>query len=157
MSIPDLSSRKRLAAMGVTVWVRRGRAAVLPELGQAGDARPASGFGDELRIRLASGTGNWLLVQRQPWTGRHEQLLSDITATLGTDHCRFGQWAVSDSAGITLDECPDRGIDHVLSFGPPPRDVDGGRLLTGPSLEELSRDAGARKALWQLLAPELDR
>lgn len=154
MSIPDAASRQRLAAMGIDVWMARGQEPVV--------AAPAAVAGqgahdvdDELRIRMASGTGRWLLVQHEPWSGAHEQLLADIMATLGSQDCRFGQWAVSDSAGVTLDDLGERGIEHVLAFGPAPRPVSGSRVHQAPALDELARDGNARRQLWQILAPLL--
>lgn len=152
MPIPDAISRQRLAAMGIDVWRARGREADRPTTaeGQTGDDATR-----DLRIRMASGTGRWLLVQHEPWSGAHERLLADIMATLGSPDCRFGQWAVSDSAGVTLDDLGERGIEHVLAFGFAPRPVSGSRVHQVPALDELARDGSARRQLWQTLAPLL--
>lgn len=154
MSIPDAASRQRLAAMGIDVWmVRDHEPRVSAPTVAAGQG--AHAVDDELRIRMASGTGRWLLVQHEPWSGAHEQLLADIMATLGSQDCRFGQWAVSDSAGVTLEDLGERGIEHVLTFGSAPRPVSDSRVHQAPALDELARDGAARRRLWQTLAPFL--
>lgn len=155
---PDPDSLRRLAAMGIQVWQTRRR----PELAAAAPASEpqpamADGFDEQIgvRVRLASGDGEWLLVQRQPWRGQHESLLADIRATLGPERCRFGQWAADSAAGEGAAELTARGVRRILSFGPPPRTVEWPGLLLAPTLDELATDAKARKALWQLIAPAL--
>ena len=146
MPIPDTRSRQRLAAMGIELWRQRG---ARPEsTGEPENhSRPA--------IRLASGNGRWLLVQREAWRGSHASLVDDITATIGREDCRFGQWASDSTAGCALDELAERGVDQVLSFGPPPADPGGQPVLEAPPLDELAASAEARRALWQLLAPRV--
>lgn len=148
-------SLERLDAMGIDVWVPRGTAAHL-------DARPAATASQEsaagpatARVRMASGDGDWLLVQDAAWDGRHERLLGDIQATIGSARCRFGQWAHSDSAGVAPDELPARGVRHVLSFGEPPDSAEPG-VLIAPELEEIAKRPDARRRLWQLLAGAAD-
>jgi hypothetical protein len=138
-------SRWRLAEIGVDVWVRRDRA---PE--------PDSAAGTGPRIRLASGSGDWLLVQASAWDGRHDKLLGDIQATIGSARCRFGQWSDSASAGVAVDELESRGIARMLSFGPPPERVAEAALVVAPTLEELARDGAARRRLWSLLREALE-
>jgi len=152
MPITDPRSHQRLAAMGIDVWVQR-RPAIEAMGGQAALSELSAGQG--LRIRMASGSGDWLLVQREPWSGRHEQLLADITAVIGADRCRFGQWAISDSAGVPVEELDSRGIRHVLAFGEPPRAVATSRVCLVPPLEDIAAGAEARRRLWQALAPRL--
>lgn len=152
MPVTDPHSRHRLAAMGIDVWLKRD----LPQESVAQPAVPVEATGEHgLRIRMASGSGDWLLVQREPWSGRHEQLLADITALIGAVHCRFGQWAVSDSAGVPVAELESRGIRHVLAFGEPPRAVTSSRVCLVPPLEEVAASADARRRLWQALSPRV--
>lgn len=152
------ASRERLEALGIDVWVRRDRIRAAAE---AAAAQPSSGHSARgvdqgaVRVRLASGDGDWLLVQDAPWDGRHDRLLGDVQATIGSARCRFGQWAHSDSAGVAIDELSARGIHHTLAFGVVPDGVDGGRVLLAPALSELATSAGARRRLWRLLAAEL--
>ena len=150
MPMPDTRSRQRLAAMGIEVWVRREQFAE-PAVAELTSATKPADTG--LRIRMASGSGDWLLVQREPWAGTHEKLLADITATVGADRCRFGQWAVSDSAGVPVDELASRGIRFVLAFGVPPREVGQAAVHQAPALDDLATSAKARRRLWHLLAP----
>lgn len=152
MPMTDPASRRRLAVMGIDVWVRRTQPPEPPAHPVAEDASPSD---PALRIRVSSGAGDWVLVQREPWSGRHEQLLADITALIGTDRCRYGQWAVSDSAGVPVAELDSRGIGHVLAFGEPPRHVNLNQVCLAPALEDLAISADARRRLWQVLAPEL--
>jgi len=152
MPITDPRSRQRLAAMGIDVWLQR-RPAVETVAGQAAPSELPGEQG--LRIRMASGGGDWLLVQREPWSGRHEQLLADITAVIGADRCRFGQWAISDSAGVPVEELDSRGIRHVLAFGDAPRAVTSNQVCLVPPLEDIAAGAEARRRLWQALAPRL--
>ena len=152
MAVTDPHSRQRLAAMGIDVWLRR----EAPAESVVRPAVPTEAAGEQgLRIRMGSGSGDWLLVQREPWSGRHEQLLADITGLIGTERCRFGQWAVSDSAGVPVSELETRSIRHVLAFGEPPRAVTVSQICLVPSLEELAASADARRRLWQALAPRL--
>jgi hypothetical protein len=149
MPIPDPQSRQRLATMGIDLWLRRDR----PADPVVAEAALAGAPDRNLRIRMASGSGEWLLVQREPWSGAHEKLLADIKAVMGADHCRFGQWAVSDSAGVPVDELESCGVRHVIAFGVPPRAVDAGTVTLAPALEEIASSADAKRRLWQLLAP----
>ena len=149
MPMPDQRSRQRLADMGIAVWVRRDH----PQAVSDENTGLAAAADSSLRIRMASGSGDWLLVQREPWSGSHEKLLADIMATVGTGQCRFGQWAVSDSAGVPVSELETRGIRHVIAFGAPPREAGGAPVQQAPALDELARSARARRRLWQLLAP----
>jgi DNA polymerase III psi subunit len=154
MPVTDPLSRQRLAAMGIDVWVQR-QPMVATQSRPAATAEAA--VEHSLRIRMASGSGDWLLVQREPWSGRHEQLLADITAVIGADRCRFGQWAISDSAGVPVAELESRGIVHVLAFGEPPRAVDSSQVCLVPPLVDIAAGAAARRHLWQALAPRLGR
>ena len=150
MPMADMHSRRRLADMGIDVWLLRGRSADTTDV----DAQSASVDADSnLRIRMASGSGEWLLVQREPWSGQHDKLLADIMAVMGVDQCRFGQWAVSDSAGVPISELDSRGIRHVIAFGVPPRESGTGPVHLAPALEEVATSAKARRRLWQVLAP----
>lgn len=157
MTLPRAPSRERLEAMGVTLWARRDRSAARQAESSAAFAVMPEGSGSagSARLRLASGDGDWLLVRDRPWDGRHDALLGDIQATIGSARCRFGQWAHSDSAGVGIDELPSRGIRHLLAFGQPPADAQGDALHVVPDLESLARSADARRRLWRILAPEL--
>lgn len=135
MARVSLEQHHRLHAMGIDVWV----------------ARQAAVVGETTRVRLASGDGPWLLVQRQPWRGQFEALLADITATLGVDQCRFGQWANSQEAGVAMSELAGRGVRHLLSFGPPPKPDSSGMVIELPSMQEIHDQPEARQALWQRL------
>ncbi len=148
------ASRQRLAAMGISVWQRRARPALAPALTAAPDA-PAALPTAGPRVRLSSGTGEWLLVQRQPWRGQHEALLADIRATIGIERCCFGQWAGDTTAGEDFEALADRGIRHILAFGPTPAGLAWPGLLAAPALDELASDGAARRALWRLIAPVL--
>ncbi|QOC23014.1 DNA polymerase III subunit psi [Wenzhouxiangella sp. AB-CW3] len=145
-------SRQRLAAMGIDLWIRRDRPLPASQVATTTDGQRA-----DLRIRMSSGSGPWLLVQSEPWSGAHEKLLADITATIGPEQVRFGQWAVSDSAGVPIHALDDRGIRHVLAFGDSPRPVDSEQIIVAPALAELAESASARRRLWQVLAPGLAR
>lgn len=142
----DVRAAQRLAAMGIDRWERR-PSAVPPEV-VAEDI-------DEARIRLLSGHGEWVLVQKKPWRGEHEALLSDIQALLGADRCRFGQWAEAGQAGVGPAEMQARGVARVLSFGPPIEPLDWSNLIEVPALDALASDAEARRELWRRLAPAL--
>ena len=160
--MPSAASRERLAALGIDVWVRRDRRP--PETPSTTDSiQPSVGVstnpGRERfvpRVRMASGDGDWLLVQDAPWDGRHDALLGDIQAAIGSARCRFGQWAHSDSAGVALDELESRGVRHVLVFGsvPPGAPRDGAVLAVG-ELPELAKNAQAKRQLWRVLAEAL--
>ena len=104
---------------------------------------------------MASGDGDWLLVQDAPWDGRHDTLLGDIQAAIGSARCRFGQWAHSDSAGVAVDDLASRGVRHVLVFGEAPVGVNLPGVLLAPGLAELGGGAEARKRLWQLVSAEI--
>jgi len=152
--IPARATRERLAEIGIDLWVRRDRKVV--ENAVAG-ARPAvPGHEAAPRLRLASGEGDWLLVQDEPWDGRHDRLLGDIQATIGSARCRFAQWAHSDSAGVAVDELDSRSVRHVLAFGKVPAGAGAGPVLVVPSLAELAGDGGARRRLWRSLSAALD-
>lgn len=109
----------------------------------------------EARVRLASGDGDWLLVQRRPWDGRHAQMIADIQALLGLARCRFGQWADSREAGHALSELKGRGICYLLSFGPPPPQAERPEVIEVAILDELVASAEARRHLWRALQPRL--
>ncbi|WP_376695878.1 hypothetical protein [Wenzhouxiangella sp. EGI_FJ10305] len=156
--IPSPASHQRLQALGIDVWVRRDRRAAasrLPEVEQA-DETPSRLGPETPRVRMASGDGDWLLVQDAPWDGRHETLLGDIQAAIGSARCRFGQWAHSDSAGVSVAELDSRGIRHLLVFGRAPDGTDGVGVILAPELPQLATSAEARRHLWRLLAAELD-
>jgi len=143
MSELSLATRRRLAVIGVDRWELR---AGLPS------AEDLASDAESLRIRLLSGSGDWVLVQRQAWRGDHGTLLSDIQATLGPERCRFGQWAEAESAGVGPAELQARGVKHILSFGAPPELIDWPMLVQGPSIEDLVNRPDARSALWNQLA-----
>lgn len=151
------ASRERMAALGIDVWVRRSRVRARTGVeASQGTPEPAEGAAQgAVRVRLASGEGDWLLVQDAPWDGRHETLLGDIQATIGSARCRFGQWAHSESAGVSIDELGSRGIRHLLAFGTVPDAVDGGQVLLAPALPDLAVSADARRRLWQELTAAL--
>ncbi len=141
----DPAALARLDVMGISVWERR----------QA-DADVAAAAADSAtgRIRLSSGEGDCLLVQRQPWGGETNSIVDDIRACIGPARCRFGQWAVASPAGEDPAELAERGISHVLSFGPA---LDGQwpGLIEAPSLVELTTDWQAKRALWRKIRPLL--
>ncbi len=145
----ESASLARLKAMGISVWQRRQPAGTETMQAQAGSAASAA------RVRLASGEGDWLLVQRQPWGGRADSILDDIRACLGPERCRFGQWAVGSPAGEDALELAERGVRHILSFGPAPAG-DWTGLVEAPTLPELGEDWQARRALWRKLKPLLN-
>lgn len=134
------ASHQRLTAMGIEVWV--------PRAERNAEAEP--------RIRLASGDGDWVLVQRQAWGREHPALIADITATIGPERCRFGQWASGEDAGVGLSELSERGIQHVLAFGMNPlgpRTDD--RVVAVQALSDLAVSADARRELWLALKAKL--
>jgi len=143
----SLASRKRLALIGVDRWERR------PDLPSAEDLASDA---EALRIRLLSGGGDWVLVQRRAWRGDHGALMADIQATLGPERCRFGQWAEAGSAGVGPAELQARGVKRILSFGPPPELIDWPMLLQGPTIEDLAEKPEARRALWRGLAEVIE-
>ena len=143
MPLPDPASRARLAAMGIEVWSRRNPR----KSAAAADGSTAP------RVRLSSGDGRWLLVQRRPWDGEHAQLVSDITALLGAEQCRFGQWSGDGSAGQALSELSARGVSYVLAFGRLPSGPDFPWMIQAAELHELSVSAEARRSLWHSLRP----
>lgn len=146
MPLPDRSSRARLVAMGIETWARRG---------QVGPAALSDQSARGPRIRLASGDGSWLLVQRRPWDGSQATLVADITALLGADQCRFGQWSSGTTAGLAMTELSGRGIIHVIAFGPMPAEVDAPGLIQAPAMDELAISADARRRFWIALRPAL--
>jgi len=148
----DPASRRRLEFIGIDVWCARpatGRSVSEPASVEISDQPNAA------RIRLSSGNGDWLLVQQDPWRGAYEALLSDITATIGVERVRFGQWARGSASGETVNELASRGIRRILSLGPAPDAISDDRVILAPSLDALAADGAARKSLWQALAPHL--
>ncbi|WP_376692704.1 hypothetical protein [Wenzhouxiangella sp. EGI_FJ10409] len=160
--MPSAASRERLAALGIDIWVRRDRrldeSSPSPQPGRSDDREAAGSGTDGLvpRVRMASGDGDWLLVQDAPWDGRYDTLLGDIQAAIGSTRCRFGQWAHSESAGVALDELESRGVQRVLVFGAVPAGARSEGVLAAAELHELARSAGARRHLWRLLAEALE-
>jgi len=148
MPLTDPASHARLAAIGVEVWARR-RPLDRDKETPPGQSQP--------RVRLSSGAGSWLLVQRQPWDGGHAKLVSDITALLGVEECRFGQWSGGGAAGLAISELAARGISGVIAFGPLPPGADTEPVLQVAALDELAASAKARRSLWQSLRPALAR
>jgi DNA polymerase III psi subunit len=146
MTRHEAASLQRLKVLGIDIWQAR------PDRAQS---RTGAEADQQPRIRLSSGDGDWLLVQRQPWRGSHEQLIADIMAAIGPARCRFGQWATDSASGENLSELEARGVDHILAFGPAPGQVEWGNLVKAASLDELATDGRARKALWQALSPVL--
>jgi hypothetical protein len=128
--------------MGIELWARREHDRPVG---------PAESPAEGPRVRLGSGEGAWLLVQRRPWDGSQATLVADITAVLGTDQCRFGQWSGGSAAGLALAELSGRGIVHVLAFGPLPAAIAAPGLIKAPALDELSASAEARRRLWTAL------
>jgi hypothetical protein len=149
------TSRERLEAMGIDVWVLRSSETAVPGPVEPPDADAGAEPTASPRVRMASGDGDWLIVQDDAWDGRHDRLLGDIQATIGSARCRFGQWAHSETAGVSLDELASRDVRHVLSFGPVPGRA-GERVLVPPTLDDIHRRPDARQRLWRLLAEALD-
>ena len=148
MNLP-YKSRERLIAMGIDLWQRRG--ARMPH---ASAAQP--------RIRLASGSGDWLLVIQGGVPESHRVLMDDVMASIGAARCRFGEWSDSPSAGVAADEWQAHGIEHVLVFAeaeqgrrPGRARLDDPRLVTAPTLAALAESGDARKQLWQQLSMRL--
>ncbi len=153
MSVRDPASLQRLIDMGIEVWHLRqhGSEARSPRA-------ESSGVGSrQPRIRLSSGDGDWLLVRREPWRGSHEALLADLMATIGPERCRFGQWSKDSASGESLEELVERGVNHILCFGRLDQAPSWPQLLVAPSLDELSRDPEARRELWSLMLPRIQR
>lgn len=140
----DGGAIRRLQAMDIEVWRLRARDAGAPATGA-----PAR------RIRMEAGSGCWLLVVDDAERDRHAVLLEDIRATLGANECRFGTWSDSPDAGIGLADFEARGIRHALVFDGGGDRRDG--LVHAAPLEELGTSGQARRALWQLLSPLLER
>ncbi len=152
------ATRDRLATLGIDVWQLKSRA---DRQASASPARPetAEHHPHSVRVRLASGQGDWLLLQDAPWDGRHAVLLDDIQALIGTARCRFGEWAHSESAGVAVNELGSRGVHHLLIFGTPPADMDQDQddLLVAPALDVLAHSGPAKRQLWQMLSARLMR
>lgn len=140
MAIPDRRSRERLEAIGIEVWQQRDRRAAAS---RAGIAKSGP------RIRLASGSGDWLVVLEGTVPEKFQNLVADITAAIGPDRCRFGQWAHSSEAGVAAGDWTERGIEHVLVFGG--TELADERLIAAGDLEVLAEDGSARRRLWQQL------
>lgn len=163
----DARARRRLAALGIDVWVRRAPRAEAPAgAGQAdaaagpasapvpaaaGPAAPSAGVPP---IRLAPGRGRWLLLLEGSDRADLSAFLDDLRGLLGADACRFGQWSDSSESGVAADEWPSRGIEWVLDFGG--TGVPHPAVLTLPPVDELMASGRARKALWQTLRPLLE-
>ena len=150
MSALAESSHRRLRAMGIEVW-------------QARPVRMPQAAGHEPRIRLAAGSGDWLLVCPGGVPEDQRVLMDDIMASIGSARCRFGEWADSAEAGVAVDEWSERGIEHVLIFAEPDTGrrptrnrLDDPRVIETVALAELAHSGEARKALWQQLAPRLN-
>lgn len=129
----------RLKVMGIDVWRPR-------------EAAPPAASG--LRVRLAAGDGDWLILTDCPLDGQYRALMADITATLGRERCRFGQWTDNPEAGMDLDELAAAGIRHVLALGGWPEAADAAELsgvVAAPPLPAVHGDADARRSLWRAL------
>ena len=111
------NSARRLKAMGIDLWQRR------PVRMPQANAVP-------LRIRLAPGSGDWLLICQGGVPEDYRTLLDDILAAIGAARCRFGEWADSSEAGVAADEWQARGIEHVLVFADSGPDSGAGRDRT---------------------------
>ncbi len=162
MSRLSSTSHRRLEWLGISRWQLRSAQEAIPASSGPVEGRDVAGAtasadtpssGQALSIRLASGAGDWLLVQQAPWRGDHAALMDDIRACLGTERCRFGQWARDSAAGEGPAELNQRGVRHILSFGPPPSPASWPGLIVAPALDELAGSAQARQDLWRLLAP----
>ena len=151
-------SARRLKAMGIDLWQRRP-----VRMPQANAVPP--------RIRLAPGSGDWLLICQGGVPEDYRTLLDDILAAIGAARCRFGEWADSSEAGVAADEWQARGIEHVLVFADSDPDsddanadrrpararLDDPRLIETAALAEIARSGSARKQLWQQLMSRLSR
>lgn len=153
------ASRRRLAALGIDVWVRRGprdtdvRDAAGPADADRTDGPTSTAAAPGPRIRLGSGRGRWLLVLDEAGQPQHEPLIDDLRALLGAEQVRFGRWSDSAESGVSAQDWAERGIDWVLDFGGRP--VEHPAVLHLPTLDELMRSGDARRALWQALRPLL--
>lgn len=142
MPLPASGSRRRLEAMGIDLWQRR------PSADEAGRGR----------IRLASGSGDWLLVTPGAVPEHCAALLADLTAAIGRERCRFGQWAGSPDAGVGPDEWSARGIRTVLVLGPgelAEGETADAVVLHADDLQTLHDRPEARAALWRKLRSRL--
>lgn len=148
MPIRNETSRARFDAMGIELWELRGR--------RSAERAPRSAVdpGGRLRIRLSSGDGDWLLVLEGTVPAACQRLVADITAAVGFERCRFGQWAYSPEAGVGPDEWSQRGIKRVLAFGEPRIDDD--RVIAAPGLDQLAGSADARRTLWSRMKAALE-
>lgn len=144
MPLPGSVSRGRLAAMGIELWRRR------PSPDETGRGR----------IRLASGSGDWLLVMSGNVPDHCSALLADVTAAIGRERCRFGHWAGSPDAGVGPEEWDTRGIRNVLVFGsselPEGEQPAGGRVIQADDPAVLHQHPESRQALWQKLRSRLE-
>jgi len=147
MSRLDPASLHRLRLIGVETWQRRHR----PHGVECRNGPTAL-----LRVRLLSGSGDWLLVRTSPWRGEQQQLLDDLRAAIGPERCRFGQWARDSEAGESMDELTERGVRQLLSFGPPPAPLNHFSVIESPTLDELAGSAAARRGLWEKLSRVLE-
>ncbi|MFU8878143.1 MAG: hypothetical protein ACNA7E_08370 [Wenzhouxiangellaceae bacterium] len=113
--------------------------------------------GAEARIRLEAGSGDWLLLADERERTRYSQLLADIRGTLGAERCRFGKWSDSSDSGVTLSDLIDAGVRGVVDFRAAAQAPESEVLVPGGDLEQLSRSAEARHALWQHVRGLLER
>ena len=148
--VPSTSAR-RLKAMGIDLW-------------QSRPVRMPHAVSPAPRIRLAAGSGDWLLVCPEGVPETYRRLVDDIVASIGVARCRFGEWADSADAGVAVDEWQSRGIEHVLAFAeddagrrPGRARLDDPRVIDVAALAELAQSGAARKALWHQLADRLSR
>jgi len=140
------ASRARLEAMGIDLWLLRRNQDAQPVAAESSASGPT-------RIRLESGTGEWLIVADEAERAAYRVLLDDLRAVLGPAACRFGKWSDTPEAGIGPDDWQDHGIGQVLVFGDVP--AKAGELLRAEALSVLAESAKARRALWALLRPRL--
>ncbi|MDX1625533.1 MAG: hypothetical protein R3323_03365 [Wenzhouxiangellaceae bacterium] len=154
-------SRRRLAAMGVDTWVRRGAGAgtaeTAPPIGERStESGREAGTPDRdggPRVRLAPGDGRWLLVVDGAEADRHAALVDDVRGVLGTSQCRFARWADSDRSGVGLAELAGHGIQRVVSFT---SDAVPAEVISAGPLSELARSPAARRELWSALRAHLE-
>lgn len=154
MSRLTQNSARRLSSIGIALWQRRP-----VRMPQASIGPP--------RIRLAPGSGDWLVICEGGVPEDYRSLLDDILAAIGASRCRFGEWADSSEAGVAVDEWQARGIEHVLVFADGNEAnsnrrsartrLDDPRLIESATLAELARSGSARKQLWQQLISRLSR
>src|SRR5690625_6461755 len=97
--------------MGIDVWRRRG-AVIAPEneAHETAAAQPAPAAVRTPRVRVASGGGDWLLVQEQAWAGHQERLLAEIQATIGPERGAYVPRADCEMAGEADDENERRDV-----------------------------------------------